>query len=261
MWDLVRGAANLSQPSHLELARRYVEMLGENLGQPGFRELVVTAHDVDARRDLIFALVHPGRRRDLVRRSTIGAADSRRAEVFDLAGIARDYLPDVVAAALSVPTLTDWTNVTFPAEGYWRGETHRLCDRPAALIRLIDELIDLGVGQVVLVSAASETPGPHTLTPPRIDWRGRAGEYVQSAEAAVVRDATSTTGGLRIFTIVPSHNPIGPFDFSGARDDRSDRRQGLAELMARGYEDAYHQFIEPVVGASGEKIQSSVVSR
>jgi hypothetical protein len=27
--------------------------------------------------------------------------------------------------------------------------------------------------------------------------------------------------------------------------------------MARGYEDAYHQFIEPVVGASGEKLTSS----
>jgi hypothetical protein len=24
--------------------------------------------------------------------------------------------------------------------------------------------------------------------------------------------------------------------------------------MTRGYEDAYHQFIEPVVGASGEKV-------
>jgi hypothetical protein len=24
--------------------------------------------------------------------------------------------------------------------------------------------------------------------------------------------------------------------------------------MGRGYEDAYHQFIEPVVGASGERI-------
>jgi hypothetical protein len=24
--------------------------------------------------------------------------------------------------------------------------------------------------------------------------------------------------------------------------------------MSRGYEDAYHQFIEPVVGASGERV-------
>ncbi len=59
---------------------------------------------------------------------------------------------------------------------------------------------------------------------------------------------------MRIFTIRPAHNPIGPFDFAGGYDDRSDRRQRLAELMNRGYEDAYHQFIEPVVGASGEQV-------
>ncbi|HYM22680.1 MAG TPA: hypothetical protein VEU08_05715 [Vicinamibacterales bacterium] len=258
MWDLVRGAANLKEPPQVELGRRYVELLGENLGQPGFRELVLSVHDVDARRDLVFALVHPTRRRGLVHRSTIEAADSRRAEVFDLSGVSRELLPDVVTAALTVPTLTDWTLATFSPESYWRGETHRLCDRPAALVRLLDELIELGVEQMVLVSAAPESPGPHALSPPRIDWRGRAGEYLQSAEAAAVRDATTTTGGVRIFTITPAHNPVGPFDFAGARDDRSDRLQGLAELMARGYEDAYHQFIEPVVGASGERLTTAL---
>jgi hypothetical protein len=59
---------------------------------------------------------------------------------------------------------------------------------------------------------------------------------------------------VRIFTIRPSHNPIGPFDFEGGYDDRSRRSQGLAELMSRGYEDAYHQFIEPVIGASGDRV-------
>ena len=58
----------------------------------------------------------------------------------------------------------------------------------------------------------------------------------------------------RLFTIRPVHNPIGPFEFSGGYDDRSDRLQPLVELMNRGYEDAYHQFIEPVVGASGERV-------
>jgi len=140
------------------------------------------------------------------------------------------------------------------ADGYWRGETHRLCDRPASLIRLIDELIDLGVEQIVLVSAAPESPGPHALAASRLDGRGRLGEYLQSAEASIVRDATTTTGGVRIFTVRPSHNPIGPFDFDGGYDDRSHRRQGLGELMSRGYEDAYHQFVEPVVGASGERV-------
>ena len=54
--------------------------------------------------------------------------------------------------------------------------------------------------------------------------------------------------------IRPSHNSIGPFDFDGGFDDRSDRQQALDELLGRGYEDAYHQFIEPVVGASGERV-------
>src|SRR6185503_12354738 len=108
------------------------------------------------------------RRRDLIRRPMSALADARRAEVFDLSGVARDHLPDAVAAALSIALATDWHSVTFAADGYWRGETHRLCDRPAGLIRLIDELIDLGVEQIVLVSAAPETPGPHALAAPRL---------------------------------------------------------------------------------------------
>jgi len=254
MWDLVRGAAQLQQPPPAELGRRFIEILSENLEQPGFRELLIAVHDVDAHRDLLFALVSEGRRRDLLRRATTEAAEIRRAEVFDLAGVARDHLPDAVAASLTVPLATEWHRVTFAPDSYWRGETHRLGDRPASLIRVIDELIDLGVEQIVLVSAAPEAPGPHALAAPRLDGRGRLGEYILSAEAAVVRDATTTTGGVRIFTVRPSHNPIGPFDFAGGYDDRSRRRQGVSELMSRGYEDAYHQFIEPVVGASGERV-------
>ena len=254
MWDLLRGAAPLQQPAPAELGRRYVELLAENLGQPGFRELVIVVHDADAHRDLTFALVAESRRRDLVRRSTSEATEARRAEIFDLAGVAREHLPDAVAAALSVPLATEWHDVRFAPEAYWRGETHRLGDRPASLIRLIDELIDLGAEQIVLASAAPQTSGPHALAAPRVDGRGRLGEYLMSSEAAVVHDATTTTGGLGIFTIRPGHNPTGPFDFDGGYDDGSRRRIGLVELMNRGYEDAYHQFVEPVVGASGEKV-------
>jgi hypothetical protein len=64
---------------------------------------------------------------------------------------------------------------------------------------------------------------------------------------------------VRIYTIRPVHNPIGPFDFANGFDDRSHRPQGLEELMARGYEDAYLQFVEPVVGASGERLQTERV--
>ena len=69
---------------------------------------------------------------------------------------------------------------------------------------------------------------------------------------------TTTTPGVRIYTIRPVHNPIGPFDFRGGYDDRSGRPQPLGELMTRGYEDAYHQFVEPVVGASGERLTERI---
>jgi predicted acylesterase/phospholipase RssA len=256
LWDLIRGAARVKAPSRVDLARRYVELLVENLGQPGFRELFITVHDLDARRDLVFALVTEARRRDLIRRPTSQAADARRGEVFDLTALGRDHLSDALAASLALPLGTEPHPVTFPAEGFWRGETHRLCDRPGSLLRLIEELALVDVEQIVLVSAAADSPGPHALAPPRLDGHGRIGEYLQSFEVASVRDAAQlcSESGPRLYIVRPAHNPVGPLDFDGGFDDRSDRRPGLSELMGRGYEDAYHQFIEPVVGASGEQV-------
>jgi hypothetical protein len=90
-------------------------------------------------------MVGDARRRDLVRRPLTEAAEDRRAEVFDLAGVSRDHLADAVAGALTVPLATDLHDVQFPADGYWRGETHRLCDRAVTLERLLQELADLEV--------------------------------------------------------------------------------------------------------------------
>jgi hypothetical protein len=256
LWELIRGATQLKQPTRTDLARRYAELLADNLGQPGFRELLIVAHDVDAGRDLVFALVNEGRRRDLLRRPRIEEAEQRRAAVFDLAGIARDHLPDAVAGALTVPLVSDFHPIQFSPDGYWRGERHRLADRPGAVERIVEEVFDLGVEQVILVSSAPESPGPHMLASPRLDGRGRIGEYLRSSEAAVVRDVVSAVRerGPRVYAIRPEHNPIGPFDFATAFDDRSVRQPSLTELMSRGYEDAYGQFIEPVVGASGDRV-------
>ena len=154
-----------------------------------------------------------------------------------------------------MPLATDWHAITFARR--WllarRNPSARAIARPRS-IRLIEELIDLGVEQIILVSAAPESPGPHALAAPRLDGRGRLGEYLQSAEAAVVRDAIDAPTARRahVHDSARSHNPIGPFDFAGGYDDRSrPAARRCAELMSRGYEDAYHQFIEPVVGAAG----------
>lgn len=254
LWNLIRGAAPLGVPPSPELGRRYVELLVENLGQPGFRELLTIAHDMDARRDVVFALLQEAHRARFFGRPAVGDHAPRQSEAIDLAGAGRDHAMDALEAALAVPIATEPHLVTFAAESPWRGETHRVCDRPGALARLLEEVAIAGAEQIILLSASPPPARAHELSSGRADVRGRAGEQLAAFEAAALRDVLEHFGGrfAGVFVIRPAHNPLGPLDFGGVYDERSDRRHTLAELVDRGYEDAYRQFIEPVVGASGE---------
>jgi hypothetical protein len=261
IWELIRGAAPIAAPAPREISRKYAEMLAENVGQPGFRELLIVAHDLDARRDLTFALLSEGQRVRFFGRRT--ARTEHTDAMIDLAATGRDHALDALAAALTLPLASDPHVIAFAPEAYWRGESHRLCDRPSALARLLEEAAAAGVEQVILVSAAPALEGPHSLTPARGDARGRGNELLVSSETAAVRDAQAAASGAGlfpggIFQIRPSHNPLGPLDFGGCYDARSDRHQSVAELIDRGYEDAYRQFIEPIVGATGEPVDRTV---
>ena len=259
LWKLMRGAASIGRPGPEDLGQRYAELLSENLGQPGFRELLITAHDLDGRRDLVFALLSEPYRRRFFRRRPGGSEGDRHLEAHDLAGGARRHWFDAFAAALSLPVATEPWRVRFAAASSWRGETHRVCDRPNAVGRLLDEVAQAGAEQVILVSALPGPAGPHALRAGRRDGRGRIGESLSAIESAAVRDAVTSRGGLfqAVFEIRPVHNPLGPFDFTGCYDERSDREQTLAELLDRGYDDGHRQFVGPVVGASGEAIESA----
>lgn len=261
LWDLLRGGTSLRTPPSEDLSRRFSELLAENIGQPGFSELLLTVHDLDARTDLVFGLVREPYRRTLF--PAPGSAAARRAEAFDLAGLARHHLIDVVRASVSVPGLTEPALARFASDSYWRGEVHRLVDRPASLGRLLEEAAAAGAEQLILVSASPEPPGPHELARPRLDPLGRISEHASSMEAAAVRDAVRHVQHRfrGVYVIRPSYNPVGAFDLEGAYDDRSDRHHPLAELMERGYEDAYRAFIEPVVAASGEDLRSGLDDR
>lgn len=253
IWDLIRGAAPASPPGRAALGRRYTEVLLENIGQPGFAELVLVATDLDARRDVVAALLQEPHRAEFL---APRPGRDRLSEVLDLTGVGRIHALDVVAAALTPPLIAEPALVTFASDSFWRGETHRMCDRAASINRLLEEVAAAGATQAILVSAVAPAPAPHMLRVPRLDPRSRLGEFQASAEAAALRDALEMAR-LRfdsVYMISPSHNAIGPFDVRGAYDDASDRRQSLTELMAQAYEDAYHQFIEPVVGASGEQL-------
>jgi hypothetical protein len=249
IWDLLRGGGNVRVPAEPDLSRRFTELLQDNLAQPGFSELLLTVHDLDARRDLVFGLVRDPYRRALFPPPT--ATGPRRAEAFDLAGLARDHLVDVLRASLCIAGLTEPALVRFASDAYWRGEAHRLADRTGSLARLLEEAAAAGAEQAILVTAAPEPPGPHELGRPRLDPRGRVSEHLSSLEAAAIRDAVLHLQHRfrAVYVIRPVHNPVGGLDLAGAYDERSDRDQTLAELIERGYADAYQSFIEPVVAS------------
>jgi Patatin-like phospholipase len=260
LWGLIRGASQVDLLDRAVLGRRYAEVLADSLGQPGFRELMIVATDLDGRRDLVAALLREPHNRQFI---AARPGRERRSESVDLAGDGRDHLFDVIGAALTPPVICDPYPMTFGVDSYWRGETHRVCDRPGACIRLLEELSAAGVSQAIVVSAVPTPPVPHRLTAWRLDPRHRLGDFMSAAEAAALRD-TVELARLRfeaVYVIRPAHNPVGPFDLGGAYDEASDRRQNLAELMDRAYEDAYRQFIEPVIGASGERLAPAAPER
>ena len=253
IWQLIRGAAAPALPNAAVMGRRYAEVLGESIGQPGFKELITIATDLDARQDLVMALVREPYHLEFF---APREGRDRRAEVLDLGSSGAVHMLDMIGAALTPPLACEPSLITFPVDTVWRGETHRVCDRPGATERLLEEVAAAGVSQVIVVSASSPVPEPHRLTAPRLELRHRLGEFLTTSECAALRDAMEMAR-LRfdaVYTIRPSHIAVGPFDLRGAYDAASDRQQDLPELMARAYEDAYRQFIEPVVGASGEQM-------
>jgi hypothetical protein len=255
VWRLLKGGAAIKTPEANDLSKRYAELLAENLGQPGFRELLLVVHDLDANRDLVFGLVRDPYRKMLFP-SPGSVAAQRRAEAQDLGSGTQGFLADVLAAALSLPGVSDARLIRFAPDSYWRGETHRLSDRTSSIGRLVEEAAAAGAEQVMIVAATPEPPGPHELRPPRLDGFGRVGEQIASAEAAALADAVRHLHHRfqGVYVIRPSHNPIQPLDLTGAYDEKSDRMQPLEELMERGFEDTYRQFIEPFLGASGDRI-------
>ena len=182
VWGLVRGASQEPRRTPAEIGRRYVEILTENFGQPGFRELLIGVHDLDARRDLIGAVLPAEMRAVFAARGR--GLGPREAEVVDLSGVHRELVADFLIGALRVPVASPPHVIAFPADSYWRGERHRLCDRPELAARLIDEIAIAGIEQVILVSPAPPAAVPHGLRAKPLDLRGRMGEVLRSVETS-----------------------------------------------------------------------------
>jgi hypothetical protein len=101
---------------------------------------------------------------------------------------------------------------------------------------------------------------PHRLGPANASIPGRIGDVIAAGEATAFDDAMVAAESVfaAVHGVRPVHNPIGPFDFGGTYDEPSDRWSTLGELLELGYEDAHRQFIDPVIGASGEQFASMI---
>ena len=264
LWEIARGAALSGAPaSEAELGRRYVALLAENLGELGFRELIVRVADLDRGRSLAFALL----RED----------DPHRAyeEMVDLRAPGQGALLfDALATGLLFPVAMPLRRVAFPKGAVHAGETHRLTDASLVPGCGIEEALAAGAEQVVVVTGTPEEVGPPTRRRgplARIDATLRALEQQAAAEI----DATERTnrmvstlghrgpGGrgawedpatgqvareVDLWVIRPRRRTLGPTELDGASDPATEVLQTTDDLAERGFRDAYRQFIEPVVG-------------
>jgi len=282
LWDVTRGAAPGRRPGHSELGRRWTALAVENLGQPGFREVVFRTADLDTGEALPFVLLGDGYRNAFAaarrrgRSSRVeglpGAVDLR-VEGYDT------LLFDAVLAGLLPPLAAPVRRVSFPRGGIHGGETHRLTDGTLAGGCGMSEAIAAGADQVVVVTAV-----PESAEPPRRRRGPRAfadGVFSVLERQAVqadlqgaerinrmietlghrVSDGTRAwedpaTGRLyrevQLYVIRPDRRPFGPFELDGAQDPATEVLTTAADLVEQGYRDAYRLFVEPVVGAAPE---------
>jgi len=278
LWEVARGPTLSTAPdSEHDLAKRYVSLAGENLGQPGFRELILRAADLDAGGALCLALLHEDRR------GAFAAARGTAASLDLRAPGAEGLFFDVVATALAPPLLAPLRRVSFPRGGPFAGQTHRLADATLAAGCGLAEALATGAEQVVVVTAVPEAVA---LPPRRRGLRPLAdGALALLERQAVDREIQAAeqlnrlveTLGLRgadgrrewvdpatgrrhrafgLYVIRPERRGIGPLELDGARDPASEVLETPADLIELGYRDAYRLFVEPVVGAAPESARS-----
>lgn len=283
LWEVARGVAlSGPPPAAEELSRKYVALALENLGQPGFRELVLRVGDLETGRALPFVLLADGPRaaftaaRARERRSRLeGVPDAVDLRAPEHAAL----LFDVVTTGLLPPLVAPPLRMAFPRGGIFAGEVHRLSDASVVAGSGLAEALDAGAEQVILVSGSPEQAGlrPRRRGPlaladaallalerqaiePDLLAAERINRMVETlgheADDGVRAWQDPETGRLlrafALYVIRPATRALGPLELDGAVDPASEVVHTLADLAELGYRDAYRQFVEPVVGAVPE---------
>jgi hypothetical protein len=282
LWETARGAALGAEPaSEGQLGERYVALLAENLGQPGFRELILRAADLDTGSVLPFAVLGEAHGKAFLGAHTReGARTGQEGQpgAVDLRASGYESLFFDAAAAGLLPSLTGPVRrVSFPRGGWHSGETHRVTEATLLGGAGISEAIAAGAEQIIVVSG---TPEASVVSPRRRGARARINGALAALErAAVDRELAeaerlnrvvetlghrTSDGGrawqdpargrvfrdVALYVVRPARRALLPLELDGARDPATDVVETVGDLLQRGYEDAYRLFVEPVVGAA-----------
>ena len=274
LWEIVRGAAlSGGPPSAAELGRRYAALLAENLGEPGFRELVLRTADLDRGDALTFVLLGEVSGED--EEETPRLLEAGLEDAVDLRAPGYDALFfDAVATGLLYPMAMPLQRVSFPKGGVHGGETHRLTDATFVPGTGIAEALAAGAEQMIVVTGVPATAAPLARRRgprARMDAAVRALERQASrelGEAERLNRIVSTLGHrgpdgrgawedpasgrvyreVDLWVVRPERRALGPMEFDGARDPATEVLQTTDDLLEQGWRDAYRQFVEPVVG-------------
>jgi len=282
LWEIARGPAlSDAPPAEAELGRRYVALAAENLGQPGFRELILRVADLETGGALAFVLLQDAHRNSFAASRSRGPRSRVEGmpDAIDLRAPGGDGLFfDAVMTGLLPPLVAPVRRVAFPKGGLYGGETHRLTDATLVSGCGLGEALAAGAEQVIVVSPTSEEPAPPTR---RRGPRAQAdGALALLERQAVDRDVaqaerinrmiqtlghdTATgrawqdpaTGRLyrdfALYIVRPERRGLGPLEWDGARDPATEVLETPEDLIERGYKDAYRLFVEPIVGAAPE---------
>src|SRR5688572_8051173 len=283
LWEIARGSAVSALPtSEADIGRKYVALVSENLGQPGFRELILRTADLDTGGVVPFVLL------DDVHRAAFADSRSRgpRSRLDGIPGAVDLRTPgydvllfDAAVTGLLPPGAAPVRRVAFPRGGIFAGEMHRLTDAALGGGCGISEAVAAGADQVIVVTAA---PAIATAAPRRRGPRALADGLLSTLERSAVDGGIRAAerinrmvetlghrlddGGhgwqdpasgrvyrdISLYVIRPERRVLGTLEWDGGEDPATEVLEMPEDLAEVGYRDAYKLFVEPVVGAFAE---------
>lgn len=283
LWEVARGIALAGKaPAEDEIGRRYIALALENLGQPGFRELILRVGDLETGRALPFVLLQDAHQKAFAEARSRGP----RSRLEGLPGAIDLRMPEnaallfeAILTGLVPPGVAAPRRLAFPRGGLHAGETHRLADASLVGGSGLAEALEAGAEQVILVSGSAAEPGmparrrgPWALLDASIaalerqaleadlDHAARTNRLIEvlgheTPEGGRAFEDPETGRRQRAFALYvlrPASRAIGPLQLDGALDPATEVELGLDDLAEQGYRDAYRLFIEPVLGGAPE---------